>query len=355
MALGRQSQRAGSGSTQYQAGENIVVVEGITEARARKIAHNVARDAILEHARESQELVQKRIDRLDDKLFAVMLDKGRLGSFSDPAFLRSYRQAQVGAAASERETDYEILSALLAHRAENPKQRTETSGIDRAIQIADQVDEEALRGVTVFLGLTTWRPTTGDVGAGIAVMEKVVSKFLDGSLPLGSDWLDHLDILDVARLNTSSNLKSFDEWFAARLPGYVAPGTEKDHAPSHLNGDYAELPWGSAVVDHELRPGFVRINVGDESIWRNHLSASGFPEQLIEAFIASAKEQFGFGAVDPEASAEYMRRVREQPTLGRIAEWWAQIPYAVQLTPVGRALARANAFRLDPEHELPRD
>ena len=100
MALGRQSQRAGSGSTQYQAGENIVVVEGITEARAREIAHNVARDAILEHARESQELVQKRIDRLDDKLFAVMLDKGRLGSFSDPAFLRSYRQAQVGAAAS---------------------------------------------------------------------------------------------------------------------------------------------------------------------------------------------------------------------------------------------------------------
>ena len=354
MAPGGQSQRAGLGSTQYQAEGSIVVIEGITEARAREIAHSVARDAVLEYARESQELVQHRIDRLDDKLFAVMLEKEQLGSFSDPAFLRAYRQAQVGAAASERETDYDILSALLAHRADNPRQRPVTSGIDRAIQIADQVDEEALRGVTVFLGITTWRPKAGDVKTGIAVKEKLVAKFLDGSLPLGGEWLDHLDILDVVRLNTASSLRSFDEWFASHLPGYVAPGAEKDSAPTHLTGEYSALPWDAAVVDHELRPGFVRVNVGDESIWREDLLERGISEQLTDALVSSARKQFGLGTVDPEASAEYMRRVREERALGQVAEWWSQIPYAVQLTPVGRALARANAFRLDPENELPR-
>jgi hypothetical protein len=186
-------------------------------------------------------------------------------------------------------------------------------------------------------------------------MERIASKFLDGPLPLGSDWLDHLDILDVVRSNTISNLKPFDEWFAGRLPGYVAPGAEKDDAPTHLTGEYSELPWGSAIVDHELRTGYVRLNVGDEFIWREHLAKQNFPDQLIDTYIASGKEQFGLGTIDPEASAEYMRRVREQPLLSQIAEWWAQIPYAVQLTPVGKALGRANAFRLDPENELPRE
>nr|WP_162722419.1 LPO_1073/Vpar_1526 family protein [Microbacterium sp. PM5] len=309
------------------------------------------------YSTEAHAAIESRIGHLDDRLLPRLADAGELGAFADPAVIRAYRKAQEGAAASERELDYDMLAALIAKRVENPRERPVVAGIDRAIEIMDRVDEKALRGLTATYALTTWTPAAGSIAAGLETLDGIFERVIDGGLPSGTEWLDHLDILDAVRVGTSGfgGTKTIELYYGERLNGYVAPGVEAP-GPDLVGGAFPDSPWGSAVVDHELKPGYRRLNTVSKANFDKQQMTRQNREGFNEEVIRQAASVFGLGQQDNSARAALRTRIAETPHLGPFADWWDSLKDAsFQLTSVGRALARANCFRLDPEGYLPRD
>lgn len=353
MIRGSQSQKGGEGSQQIQVAGNLVL--GVDETRAKEIAISTARQVISEYTDEAIALVQGRIDDLDSRVIETLERKNQLDAFADPGFQRTYKKAQHSAAASERATDYDLLAAMLSDRAANPTNRQAIAGVERAIEIVDLVDEQALRAVTIIEALRKWSPNSHEAETGLNVLETLFLNLLDGPLPTGMDWADHLDILDVLRLNTMTELRNFEDYFPSRVIGYVAAGRAEAEVPEFLGGDYEDWPWAEMLMDHDLRPGYQRIATVNEGTLRRDLAAASFTPAHIEAIIDGARVQFGFGQADSAAVQRLMEAVRQRPSLAAIAEWWNTVSFAIQLTGVGRTLALANMFRLDQDKTLPRD
>lgn len=346
----RQQQSAGDGSLQIQAARDVNM--GISEERAREIARSTANEVVQGHASEANAVIQDRIMKLDDRVIASLVRENRLQVFADPSFQRTYRKAQEGAASSERDADYDLLAALLADRAIRGSERPIRAGIERSIEIIDRVDDEALRGLTVFQAVMQYGPRGDAVSDGLRTMERLLGPLVDGELPTGSDWLDHLDILDAVRVDQSTGLKKFsDFWIPNHMPGYVSPGIEEGAAPAQWSDGTYTADWSLWAQPHELKPGFLRMGWPTETEMRRRFSL--VPSIKPDAILAEAKTVFRFGEIDSACVESLMHHVKQSASLKAIAEWWDEIPTHFQVTAVGRVLARANAERLDVNGVLP--
>ena len=159
MEISNQKQQAGDNSTQMQ-GNNITNYitnnYGIDEQRARAICKEEYALACQNWTKEAIAVANERVNKLEDKLIPKMLEYDKsLKVFADPDFQFTLRKAQISAASSDKEEDYDVLSELLVHRAEHGNQRERKLGISKAIEIVDKVSEDALRGLACFhIGVT---------------------------------------------------------------------------------------------------------------------------------------------------------------------------------------------------------
>jgi len=345
----RQSQKAGPESLQLQAARDVVI--GISEKRAREIAKETSRDVIASYTDEAFAVIQDRIFKLDDRVIASLVRAGRIEAFADPGFQRTYKKAQNGAASTERNSDYDMLAALLADRADRGTERTIRAGIERSIEIVDQVDDEALRALTVFQALQQYSPNSGLADEGLDAMERLFEQLLDGPLPTGQEWMEHLDILDALRINTISKLRKFDDYYISKMIGYVAPGQDAATAAATIAGTEPPVAWSGLLIPHDLKPGFVRVAAPTLDRLEARLLIAGHEVQALA--IASARSDFGFGSEDPDCKLELMKRLKQRNSLRIASDWWDDIPQAAHVTAVGRVLARANAERLDQDKLLP--
>lgn len=345
---GNQAQRAGSDSLQILAGGDVHF--GLSEERAHEIARATAREIISEFTEEAKALVQDRILKLDDRVIASLIREGRMHVFTDPGFLRTYKRAQEGAAVTEREADYDLLAALLTDRAERGDDRPVRAGIERAIEIIDQIDDEALRGLTVMQAVMQYRPAGGDIELGLDVMNRLLGQLLDGPLPTGSDWLDHLDVLNAARLNQSDNFQKFQNyWPKMSMPGYLSVGVEQSSNAKPWT--HKSLDLQGLLVDHRLKEGFIRVSAPTKDALEKYLTT--LDPDAVQAVLTEADEIYHLSDIDESCLEPFMSLVREIPALAQIEKWWDSIPNHTALTSVGRVLARANAERLDVHNILP--
>lgn len=344
-----QSQRAGTDAVQIQAARDVNI--GITEERARQISLESAKFVLDEYTNEGIAIIQDRLLKLDDRVIASLVRENRLHVFADPGFQRTYRKAQEGAAVSDRDSDFDLLASLVADRATRGADRPIRAGIDRAIEVIDRMDDEALRGLTVFQAVSQYRPVGGLVDDGIATMVKLLGQLLDGPLPAGGDWLDHLDLLDAIRINPVSGLRKFEDyWLTSHLTGYMSQGVEAAEAPALWNFEEYSIPW--PTVPHDFKPGYVRVAAASIDVFeKKHVAHLRPPAR--DAIVKDAKDIFHLDSVDEECRAPLMAKLREQQALKTIEEWWDQITSGVTVTAAGRVLARANAERLDSEKVLP--
>jgi hypothetical protein len=350
-----QSQKAGQGARQIQVAGDLILNQGITEERALEIARLEARRLMEEQAIEAWSSIEKRLEDFEHRAVSALSRKGTLNSFADPAFIKTFKKAQDSAAATARAEDHDMLAALLADRAENSQNRPAIAGINRAVEVVDQVADDALRGVTVIYAMSQWVPASGSIADGISTLESIFAELVDGPLPQGRDWIDHLDILSVVRASTMTEFKPFDEYYPGQFPGFIASGVLTESAPAEIADVPGHLPWGLLVTEHELKPGYSRVRTTNAHLLDKHLRLNGFPEEYRTAIVEQARSVFGLDNGDPAVKTELATRMRAEPTLGRIAEWWGKLPYHFEITAVGRALATANAFRLDVARRLPRD
>jgi hypothetical protein len=345
----RSKQRAGENAVQ------IVVhgdyVQGVTEERAREIALEAARSAMEEYSQEAAEVAGERIEAFDEILIDRLTAADLLDAFKDPGFQMSLKKAQIGAATSETEGDYKLLTELLVERVHRGADRPIRAGIERAIEVVDKVDPEALRGLTMLQIIIQIFPVPGGLEAGLDVMEQVYGLILaDGPLPTGRDWMDHLDILDAVRVG-SSGFKPFNEFFPTRMAGYAASGVPE--GSDELRTGTARLleqRINVSLLEHELKAGYLRLPFASLNGLDDALRAipDMTEDRRLDAALICA-EAFGLTAEgDPGLRPLVMERALNRPSIRAVADWWGSLPAHIQATPVGRVLARANAQRCDP-------
>lgn len=358
----KQSQVGGSESINLQAGSMTVSV-GIDERRAREIYQEMSLQLRKEYSQEALKIATERVEQFENRLLPKMEEvSGALGAFSDPGFQILLVEAQKTAASTERAADYDLLSELLIHRFQKGDNRVVRAGISRAVEIVDEIADDALQGLTVAHAVSTFRPTSGDIIQGLNVLDDLYGKIIYGQLPDGRDWLDHLDILDAVRINLLGGMKKVRQFYPEMLSGYVDVGIKKNTSEYDVAMSLLErgnLPRGM-LVDHIFNDEFVRVNTPSRAAIRSLRTEQRFfyNGDLVVQPIIFSEEQFGCmeSIYDLYGQDSNLRNnnieiliseLNSRFNLRILAEWWDSILLSFQITSVGKILAHSNAQRCD--------
>lgn len=348
MTDGEQKQRAGESSVQSQAGRdiNVYVNPGApTEERVREIVEEFQAKSLRdEYSEEGQVLGRYRIEAFNDRLIVHLSETNLLDAFADPGFQVLVKKAQLGAATTERESDYDLIVRLLEARAVQGEDRKLRSA-DRTIEIIDKVDDSALTGLTVLHLLQTTKPLQPEPDGGLGALDRLLHDLLSHPLPYGQEWLEHLEILDAISISQVSNFPPFGEFLSKKLDGYAAKGVEAN-SEKHKSALGAMQAIGVRLPEqeHELKPGFIRLSFVDVAQLETSLAqADEIDEETSEQLIRIAKDTYGLGQADRQTREGLEAMANQYSTLAAVGEWWGQIPTFFNPTAVGRRLAVANA------------
>ena len=348
----KQIQKAGDGSQQLQM-VNPTFNVGITEKRAREIFSEMNEIARRDYTSDAYELALKRVTMFETLLMdKVQKVDGLLEAFGDPSFQYLLVEAQRRAAASERASDYAILSELLGCRATQGTDRKIRAGISQAVKIVDEVDDDALCGLTVSYAVWRMYPLSVECSNGLDVIDSEYATLMYQPLPNESDWIAHLEILNAVRATPIVSVRKFEEIFGSQLAGYVCVGIKQDSDSYGKALDIlqsATVP-RSILVNHEWNEGYVRLAIPHIQ-YIHHLemcSPSGDmvrelnireKSALREVWNLYAKD----GAVLAGVKKRFIDEINSRPHIAAIRDWWNALPYAFNLTHVGIVLAHANA------------
>lgn len=362
----RQIQKAGEGSQQIQADKMIVNV-GIDEKRAREIYQEMNTQLRKEYSQEAFEIASSRVSEFENRLMPKMdAVDGALEAFADPSFQLLLVEAQKTAASTERPADYDLLAELLIHRFQKGENRVTRAGISRAVEIVDEISDEALLGLTVFHAVTSFFPASGDVVQGLKTLNDLFGKVIYGELPTGNEWLDHLDILDAVRINTIGNLKTIEQYYPEMLGGYVEVGIEKSSENHQKAVDLLKnnaLP-ENILVEHALNSDFVRLNLPNQNqissltlqqptVQNGQLVVISHPisQKQVDAIKSIYNLYKNDNGIKQQNTKQLMIEWDKQPNLKKLKLWWDKMSSSIQITSVGKVLAHSNAQRCD--HNLP--
>jgi hypothetical protein len=362
-----QSQKARDGAVQVQVkGENVFVV-GIDEKRAREIYSEMNSIAMKNYTSEAIAIAKERCSEFESRLMSKIsaLDDG-MKAFANPGFQLLLVEAQKRAAVTERTVDYDLLSELMVYRFQKGENRNTRVGINRAVEIVDQIEDDALLGLTVYHSVSTFIPAEGGVFRGLDVLNDFYGKIIYGRLPVDNAWLDHLDILDAVRISPSSmeRLVKIEEYYPGQVSGYIDVGIQKYSEQYKIAIDIlnkANLPLQIILVDHELKGGYVRLKIPNEKSFLSNITLTDISNprgQLkTEVIELSAEQKDAINSVyklyknDDAIKAQNIEKLMEEwnkrPHLKIVREWWDSIPLPFSITPVGKVLAHANAQRCD--------
>jgi hypothetical protein len=357
-----QQQNAGDNSTQIMVAGNVNV--GITEQQARDICRAECAIALQNWAFQAGAFAEERIKKLEDKVLPKMLSYDKsLSIFGDPGFQTLLRKAQIAAASSERENDYEILSDLLLHRAEQDNNRERRLGISKAIEVVDQIDEIALIALSIVYAISKYTPNSPGLNVGLSILDDFYGKILDQkSLPTNTSWMEHLDLLSAIRLSPKGirSFKKMEEYIPEKLKIYFEKGLKigsDDYKLVMEKFKAVGIPL-FCFEPHPLKEGYVHLTTPRE-VERILLSFDtpqgplqiALTEQQKEAFEYANSINFTLNCKDKEMTESFWKIWEGYPNLKEVRAWWNKLEYHFQITPVGEALA--NAYIRGKEPSIP--
>lgn len=354
MESNKQIQKAGERSQQIQA-QTIIVNNGITEERARAIFTEMNELALQEYTNDAYEIATDRINCFENKLMPRILSiENSLPMFADPAFQFQLKSAQKTAAATERQDDYDLLTELLICHIQKGRDRKNRVGISKAVEIVDEIDNDALCALTVAHAITCFRPITGSVIDGLKTFNDLFSKIIYEELPSGDRWLDHLDVLGAIRIMQLGGLKPLDTYYVEKLEGYSCVGIEKNSEIYKRAEKYLEniALNKSILVDNECLNGYVRLPIVEiKDVSRLQVTNADGLRLINDAEKEVLENIWKLYNKDTqkltEAHKNFMELWDSFEVLKKVHTWWDSIPYSFLLTQVGTVLAHTNAKRCD--------
>jgi len=344
----KQTQKAGDGSKQVQVG---TIILGIDEKRVREILEEQLSIALREFTTEANTTANFRSKKFNNSLLKRMVQESALTAFSDPSFQILLTEAQKRAASTEREQDYDLLSELMVHRFQKGSNRIIRAGITRAVEIVDQISDEALLGITVFHSISYFIPVSGDMEQGLKVLDDLFNKIIYDTLPTNNSWLDHLDILDAVRLSSLGGMKLLEDYWYERFDGYLKNGIEEN---SEKHKEAKEILTKASLgqnclVKNPFNEKYAKLSVPNKNGIPNLSITSGSGSRLI-----TEDEKFTFEKVydmydgTKMSKEDFIKKIEEYPNLKKLREWWNTLKEQnIQITSVGRVLAHSNAQRID--------
>lgn len=353
----RQSQRAGENSLQVQA-DRVTVVQGVTEERAAEIAEATTRQVLDSYHAEGRVVADSRMRRFDGNLVEDFASRGLLGVFSDPGFQVLLRTAQMQAAVTGSDLDLDLLLRLLRQRAEEPATRGISLAIKRAVESLESLDETALSALSLAWTLVQTKPPNTDIRIGLSGRDELFSKLLEEcGPPQDAQWLDVLDLTDLADINVSNfGMKGSYEILLGNAPAYVARGLSSDEAAS-AQAEFDRIVGREIriVFPHVFSPGASRLDLLNRETWSgaaDHLQLS--PQQRVECL--QLFDSFDAFAPDPDNRNKAIEMIKsEYPSMARVHEWWDSFHdgVTIRFTSAGKALAFSNVVRIVGQEQFP--
>lgn len=357
-----QQQKAGDYSNQIMVSGNLNI--GITESQARDICKAECAIALQNWAFQAGAFAEDRIKKLEDKVLPKMLSyDNKLSIFGDPGFQILLRRAQIAAASSERENDYEMLSDLLLHRAEQNENRERRLGISKAIEIVDQIDDLALIALSMVYAVSKYTPISNRLYDGLNVLNNLYGKILDGhQLPGDSSWMEHLDLLAAIRLNSKGlqSFKKLEEYIPEQLENYFEAGLKTDSDDYKLVIEKFKslaIPL-SCFEPHPLKDGYIRLTTPKEidNISLSRQTQQGtiilpLSEQQKKAFQFANEINFKLDCKDSAMTKSFWSIWDSYQHLKEVRIWWNNLEDYFSITQVGVALA--NAYIRGKEPTIP--
>ncbi|MDE7184067.1 MAG: hypothetical protein K2O40_06215 [Lachnospiraceae bacterium] len=236
--------------------------------------------------------------------------------------------------------DYDMLAELLVCRIAKGTNRKNRTGISRAVEIIDKIDDDALCALTVVHAVNKVLPLSESCKSGLKNLANLYEKLIYMELPSGTDWIEQ-DILDAERINSIGSFKKTLEYYPERLEGYSSAGI-CINSDEYKKDGYARIPIvnkeaiesifiaRNTVVNGKLPIQQDKINEKEietlEAIWNLYTTDSTAKEAAISAF---------------------MQEWDSYPSLQKLHTWWDTLPVAFNITQVGTVLAHTNARRCD--------
>ena len=351
----KQIQRAGDGSQQLQA-QTINVYNGVTEERVRAIFAEQSILARKEYTEDAYRIADERVGKFEERFMPRITQvENALPSFADPAFQFLLRHAQQSAAATEREADYDLLTELLVCHIQKGEDRKNRTGINKAVEIVGEIDNDALCGLTVAHAFGLFIPITGHCIDGIRVLNDMFGKLMYQDLPSGEEWLDHLDILGAIRLSTFGTMKKVDQYYLSQLDGYICAGIKGDseeHKKAVNLLKEAGINQGF-LIKNECLDGYYRLAIRNKkqieelgyTIGDTRVSLSEEQKESINQIVEMYSKE---DALIAQAKGNFFEIWDSFEKLRKLRTWWDSIPHVFTITYVGRVLAQTNAKRCDP-------
>ena len=358
MESGKQIQKAGNNAQQIQA-STIIFNQGISEERVRTIFNEMIPIALQNYTSDAYNVANRRINKLEENILPKIDEvEGFLSAFADPSFQILLRKAQQTAAATDREDDYALLSELLASHVEKGNSRKNRAEIEKAVEIIDKIDNDALCALTLIHVIQSSCPVVNSCTKFLWQLNFLFQRLVYCELPTGRDWIDHLDILDAVHISTQWTKKDISEDYTSYLNGCFCTGIKID------SDDYQraiELLVSikldeSFLVPNELLDGYVRLPLRNQD-QINHLLCSEDDNSERRLLTEDEKNKIRKvwdlyskdSSLKAQVKSNFMRLWDEYESLHRGKEWWNKIPKNFYITGVGKTIADINAKRCCPD------
>ena len=363
MTADKHTQKAGENSQLMQAGTINIYNNGIDEKRAREICAETYAIARRNFTADAYACANERVQKFEDSLLPKMQQiEGALSTFADPSFQLLLTSAQRTAAATERNADYDMLAELLVCRITKGQSRKNRTGISRAVEIVDKIDDDALCALTVVHAINMVFPMSGDCKEGLQVLNDLFDKLLYMDLPNGIDWIEHLDILDAIRMSSVRHFRKLNEYYPERLAGYSAAGIKiesEDYQKALTLLSEVGLN-KNILIPNQLLDGYVKLPVvnkdaiKDISLIRSTTNSGNavaisraVNEREISVLCTIWDLYTNDNVAESKAKTEFMDLWDSYPALNKLHHWWDGLANGFTITHVGTVLAHTNARRCD--------
>ena len=325
-------QKAGDDSTQLNAERDIVIISAsASESDIRNLVRNEIQSTLLNYKNDSVEKYLSKGNSMLDKLLGVLGDqKKNLSAFAEPDFNFAIRDAARAVASNDSVYTEDLLVEILATRAKDNKNNKVKIITKQAIQPADKLSEEVLKGLTCLWVMLYIVPHKSDFTFELARSITVYKKIFDKLKPAEPKvWVEEAELLNLITVQRgfNSGTKDFMDYFSERFSKYMCRGIDASRwseMNTALLSDGVDIRIN--LLQHPLRDSFVVINHDDRDSFMNALGDITKYSEQAQGLINEAIDLNGFGTIEETAKAKLSELVNNQETLRVARDWWSKLP-----------------------------
>lgn len=254
-------------------------------------------------------------------------------NLKEPKFQFMLRDANITAAKSTRKEDLETLAELLACQIEKGHDIKKSAGINRAIQIVDQVDHDTLCGLAIIVTILDIYPISGDIRKGLIVLNDLYSKLIVDGLPATVDWIDNAIVVGTISM-LSGKFYHIDKLMESRLNGYICAGIKSD-SEAYQKAKEILISNGYSVnllIENELLPGYFRLKTRDATTIKTEL------KPIVDLYSKDSN-------LINQAKQAFMTQWDSFESLKKIRVWFENLNVFFRINTTGIALAQTYAKR----------